>query len=134
MLTWYEKKENNIETNHLEFWFAVDKTSKYMKSYRYFYIVPQYPSKDGVMIESGSDPELYVLFEGRCSECDKEYDKIAGIFDHYYDLIVTPQERYFDSSKSTFLRAFKTLEEAKNRAEYNIKHMNSIKEIYFGHE
>ena len=140
-LTWREHRANNIESNPISFWFAIDYSSKYNKTYRYFYIIPQYPSEDGVTIKDWKDdPELYVLFEGRCTEYEKgdiEYETKNGKgWEYFEDLLVFEEngevKAYWDSSKSTFLRACKTMDEAKHRSDVNIDHMKAIKETYFG--
>lgn len=133
-MIWYEHRANNIPTNPISCWFAIDFSSKYSKTYRYFYIIPQYPSEDGFTTKDGDDPELYVLFEGRCTEYERG-DARDSLFN---DMLMLPEKTngeiqvFWDSSKSTFLRAFKTIEEAKARAQVNIDHMNAIKETYFG--
>lgn len=139
-LIWREHRANNMESNPISFWFAIDYSSKYNKTYRYFYIIPQYPSKDGVTIKDGDDPELYVLFEGRCTEYEKgdiEYETRNGRgWEYFEDLIVFEEngevKAYWDSSKSTFLRAYKTMDEAKHRSDVNIAHMKEIIETCFG--
>lgn len=128
MLIWKERKENDIETNPLECWYAVGFVGD---SPRLYQIVPQYPNPngDGYTVDSHKDPELYVLFETlggehfaktKIPERDGTQWLAARIWDEYT----------FEKSRPCFVRAFKTLDEAKARAEVQISHIQSIIDTY----
>jgi hypothetical protein len=118
---WHERHENNISTNPLgEYYCIVD----FGDGARKYAIRPQYPSKDGVVIDRTSDPELFILFEAtgrRATDEDKSYPFYSSV--HCNDYLFHHE---------SFIRAFKTMEEAKARAYvqyraifgYVLSHMN----------
>lgn len=118
---WKIKKINNIESNPIEYWYTT-----YYKgdSSRKYYIIPQYPSIDGITVDINSEPELYVYFEATgCKLKDKEKEwKYDSIGDGY---------KY---GKGTFKRAFKTIEEAKYRAYMDYCHIYGYVMSFFEFE
>jgi len=117
---WKTRQVNDIPSNPLDYywWYSPYRggpigTDEITRSTgRLFLILEQYPSKDGVCIESDSEPELYILFEGSC-----RIDEKTGL--------------PIETGQRTFLRAFKTLDEAKKRAAFNVAHINALIDSYF---
>jgi hypothetical protein len=104
-MKWHEHYENNIQTNPIgEYYCIVDLGERARK----YGIAPQHPSIDGIVIDRNQDPELFILFESigrKATDEDKQeifYDSVN------YDGYVFENER--------FVRAFRTLDEAKKRA------------------
>ena len=125
MLEWNTRKVNDIPTNPLDCYWAVGAVRAYPRLYR---IVEQYPAvTKGMRI--GDTPELYVLFEeigGR---------RISDVFTNENEL-----KEWANSHKwgdcwfkghGRFVHAYKTLEEAKKRAETQISHIEGIMDEYF---
>ena len=122
MLTWNIKQANNIPSNPLECYWAVGYVNAFPRIYT---IVEQYPSIDGYTIDSRNfKPELYVLFENThvrrisdvmTTESEVKEWKHASIYGDFWV-----------NGNGGFVRAFKTLEEAKARAEVNLKVIQSI--------
>jgi len=114
---WKTRQANDIPSNPLDYhwWYVpygtpVDDSTR--ATGRLFVILEQYPSKDGICVDSGSEPELYILFEGSA-----RIDPGTGL----------PVE----VGSRTFLRAFRTLDEAKARAKANVEHINALIRQYF---
>ena len=104
-MQWHEHYENNIQTNPIgEYYCIIDLG----ESARKYGIAPQYPSSNGVVIDRTKEPELYILFEAIGREAT-DWEKQAVFYNSInYDGYVFEHEK--------FVRAFKTLEEAKKRA------------------
>lgn len=126
MLNWKIKKVNDIETNPLDCYWAVGYVNTYP---RLFTIVEQYPSEDGYTIKENDKPELYVLFESL------NIRDISNVF-------VTEEEvkewkhaqkfgNFWANNRGIFIRAFKTLEEAKARAEIQISSIQNVINHHF---
>ena len=102
---WKEHFANNIPTNPLEEYYCIIDCGNNARKYS---IIPQYPSDDGISEKTSEKPECYVFFESigrKATENDKKnffYNYIQ--FDGYI----------FD--KASFIRVYKTLDEAKERA------------------
>lgn len=108
---WKEHKANNISTNPLEEWYCiVDLGNGNAKKYS---IKPQYPSKDGICINSDDKPEYYIFFESNGSLATEKDKKSFTYKSCNYDGYIFEME--------TFIRVFTSLEDAKNRAYYNYK-------------
>lgn len=108
--SWKERKTNNIPTNPLEGYCCIIDTEN---SARLYIIEPQYPEIDKCCIDRKSNPELYILFEAvgkKATDKDKEHI--------FYDSI--NYEGYLFENK-TFIRAYKTLQEAQERAYLNYR-------------
>ena len=105
---WKEKKVNDIDSNPLECWICKTEMGEHERIYR---IVPQYPS-DETGLTTSDEPELYVLFEEIVFE-----GRDGRIHDSDY-----------------FVKACKTLDEAKKRAELQYSHIANIIHIYFEEE
>ena len=131
MLTWKTRKVNDIDTNPLECWWAVGMIGD---SARLFTIVPQYPNVngDGYTVDSNADPELYVLFETLGGE---HFSKTRLPGDYKSWLQARLWDEYtFERNKTCFVRAFKTLDEAKARAQVQIDKIAEISDAYFPKE
>ena len=105
---WKEHNANNIKQNPLDEWYCIVDTCICARKYS---IVPQYPSDDGVLIKPGSDPECYILFECTGKKASEEEQN-----EWYY------KNSNFDGylfNNKTFIRVFKTKEQAEKRAYYN---------------
>ena len=102
---WKEHHENNISTNPLGEYYCIVDCGSYAKKYG---IRPQYPSKDGVCVNLNQEPEFYILFETnghKATERDRD-----GSFYEYCNF----DDYLFE--RESFIRVFKTLDEAKKRA------------------
>ncbi len=128
MLEWKTKQVNDIPTNPLDCYWAVGAVRTYPRLYR---IVEQYPA-DTKGMQTGKTPELYALFE-----------EIGGR--RVSDVFTTEDElkEWADSKKwgdcwfkgtGSFIHAYKTLDEAKERAETQISHIEGIMDAYFPKE
>ena len=104
---WKEFHANNISSNPMEEYYCILDCGNYARKYS---IVPQYPSQDGVCIDRNSEPEYYVLFEANGHKATDD-DKQA---------IFYPQTNFsgYLFKTPSFIRVFKTLKEAKQRAHY----------------
>ena len=107
---WKEHNANNIKQNPLDEWYCLVDTCICARKYS---IVPQYPSDDGVLIKPNSDPEYYILFESTGKKASEEEQN-----EWYYKS--SNFDGYLFNNKS-FIRVFKTKEEAEKRAYYNYK-------------
>lgn len=128
MLEWNTRQINDIETNPLDCYWAVGAVQTYPRLYR---IIEQYPA-DTNGTRTADNPELYVLFEeigGR---------RISDVFTNEEEL-----KEWADSQKwgdcwfkrdGRFVHAYKTLEEAKARAETQISRIENIMDEYFPKE
>lgn len=102
---WKKHYENNINTNPLGEHYCIVDCGDYARKYS---IVPQYPSDDGICVKMSEPPEYYILFESRGRKAS-DADKTKPLYEMYH----------FDDylfENSSFIRVFKTLEEAKKRA------------------
>ena len=104
-MEWHEHYENNIPTNPLGEYYCIIDVGESARKYG---IAPQYPSSDGVIIDSTKEPELFILFEAIGRKATDEDRKEIFYDSINYDDYVFENER--------FVRAFRTLEEAKKRA------------------
>lgn len=111
-LKWKVKNSNNIKGNSLEYWYT---TYHNGDSSRKYYIIPQYRMLENGCVDIHSEPELYIYFEalGRKLEDGEEDCKYSGIGDGYV------------YEKGTFKRAYRTIEEAKERAYEDYRHIYS---------
>lgn len=125
MLDWKTKQVNDIPTNPLDCYWAVGKVGT---STRLYTIVEQRPADTTGKVLSNV-PELYVLFEalgGRCvadvftTEKELKEWKYASIWGNYWF-----------KTRGSFVHAYKTLDEAKARAETQISHIQNLIDIYF---
>lgn len=129
MLNWKECKVNDIETNPLECWYAVGFVGE---SPRLYQIEPQYPNPngDGYTVDTSSEPELYILFETLGGEhfskarhpengTERSHNRLWGDY-------------AFEDERRRLVRAFRTLDEAKKRAEVQISAIESLIEEYTG--
>lgn len=125
MLKWNTRQVNDIDTNPLDCYWAVGMVSTYPRLYR---IIEQYPADTNGMV-TGDKPELYVLFE-----------EINGR--RVYDVFTKEDEvkewkyakKWGDcwfKGEGIFIHAYKTLDEAKARAEVQISHIQGIMDSYF---
>ena len=128
MLTWKERKVNDIETNPLECWYAVDFVGE---SPRLYQIYPQYPNPngDGYTVDPTQGPELYILFETLVGEHFAqtkipERDGLRWMSDRIWD------DYTFTKSAPMLVRAFKTLDEAKKRAQHQIDAIRGLIDTY----
>ena len=128
MLTWKERKVNDIETNPLECWYAVGFVGE---SPRLYQIYPQYPNPngDGYTVDPTQGPELYILFETLGGEHFAqtkipEQDGLAWMSDRIWD------DYTFTNSAPMLVRAFKTLDEAKKRAQHQIDAIRGLIDAY----
>ena len=130
MLEWHTKQVNDIETNPLDCYWALGKVFK-NDNPRLYTIIEQFPSDENGLVKVNAKPELYILFEslGHCGqhfsttiENEKDFDewKYAERFGDY-----------FFKSRGTFVKACRTLEEAKQRAEFQLKAIRDIIDVYF---
>jgi len=104
---WKEHKANNIPTNPLEEYYCLIDLKDCVRKYS---IVPQYPEIDTCCIDTKADPELYILFEAvgdRATDEDKERYSFIYESNNYDGCLF---------KKKSFVRAYKTMEEAKKRA------------------
>ncbi len=110
-LEWKEYRENGIDTNPLECWWAIGTVAEYPRLYC---IYPQYPNPngDGYTTDESNGPELYVLTETIAR--DKGKKSIEDFPERHH-----------------FIRAFDTLEKAKDRASVQIDAIKDILEQYF---
>ena len=103
---WKERTTNNIPTNPFECFYCIVDVGDCA---RLFSIEPQYPlDKDGMTL-SNDEPEFYILFENiakKATTIDKD--------DFFYE--ESHYSGYIFSGNKGFVRAFKTLEEAKRQA------------------
>ena len=125
MLKWNERKTNDIETNPLDCYWAVGSAKAYPRLYR---IVEQYPA-DANGLRIGDEPELYVLFEeinGR---------PIGDVFTNEKELNEWKSAKkwgdFWFKGDGCFVHAYKTLKEAKARAEVQLKHISDLIDAYF---
>ena len=107
---WIERKTNNIKTNPLDGYCCIIDTEDCARLY---IIKPQYPEIKQCCIDSSMDPELYILFEATGHKATEEDKKHV-----FYDAI---NYNGYMFSNETFIRAYKTLEDAKARAYINYK-------------
>ena len=128
MLTWNTRQVNDIPTNPLDCYWAVGAVQTYPRLYR---IIEQYPA-DTKGMRTGNEPELYVLFEevgGR---------RVTDVFATESELKKWAGSRKWGDCwfkhDGHFVHAYKTLEEAKERAETQISHIESIIDEYFPKE
>ena len=128
MLEWKERKVNDIPENPLECWYAVGFIGS---SPRLYTIIPQYPNPngDGYTVDTNADPELYVLFETLNGEHFSETkipgrDGLAWMSDRLWD------DYTFTKSAPGFVRAYKTIEEAKKRAEVQIEVVKNLVDAF----
>ena len=126
MLNWKERKVNDIETNPLECWYAVGFVGE---SPRLYQIEPQYPNPngDGYTVDTSKEPELYILFETLGGE---HFSKTRYPEDGTSWLGLRLWEDYTFEKPRNFVRAFNTIEEAKERAETQISAIQNIIDIY----
>lgn len=120
MLSWKEKKINDLESNPRDCYWAVGKLSEADVSPRLYVIVEQRPCDTKGIVQSDT-PELYVLFEG-----------IGGIPANSRDAV--HWEKFGDwafQSRGMYVHAYKTLQEAKERAETQLDHIRGIINEYF---
>lgn len=120
MLIWHERKANDVETNQLDCYWAVGSAKAYPRLYR---IVEQYPA-DANGLRIGGEPELYVLFEeinGR---------SIRDVFTNEKELNEWKSAKqwgdFWFNGDGRFVHAYKTLKEAKARAEVQLKHISDL--------
>lgn len=128
MLEWNARKVNDISTNPLECYWAVGAIREYPRLYR---IVEQYPA-DTKGMRTGDSPELYVLFEelgGR---------RIADVFTNEKEIEEWKNARiwgnYWFKGGGYFVHAYKTLDEAKERAETQISRIRDLMDEYLPKE
>lgn len=128
MLAWKERKVNDIETNPLECWYAVGFVGQ---SPRLYQIFPQYPNPngDGYTVDSKQEPELYILFETLGGEHFAqtkipERDGLSWMSDRIWD------DYTFTKSAPMLVRAYKTIDEAKRRAEVQIDAIQGLIDTY----
>lgn len=103
---WKEHRVNNIDTNPIENIYCIIDVGE---SARRYSIQPQYPlHKEGYIDTINDKPELYILFEdiGRKATIEEKNNWIckSNLYDDYC------------FNGKGFIRAFKTLEEAKEQA------------------
>lgn len=128
MMTWNEKKINNIETNPIECWWAIGNLADGCK--RMYIVEPYYEVTTDGLAKTDKPYKYYTL-----SEClshhlltkdkteSKEYlDKSCFYGDYYIDTELHP------------IAIYDTKEDAMLRAETQIKHMDAIWKTYFSKE
>lgn len=128
MLTWKERKVNDIDTNPLECWYAVGFVGDSPHLYQIF---PQYPNTngDGYTVDTKLDPELYILFETLDGEHFAqtkipERDGLRWMSDRIWD------DYTFTKSAPMLVRAYRTLNDAKARAEIQISAIQGLVDTY----
>lgn len=129
MLNWEERKVNDIDTNPLECWYAVGFVGE---SPRLYQIEPQYPNPngDGYTVDTSKEPELYILFETLGGE---HFSKTRFPEDGTEWLLNRLWGDYtFEDGRRRLVRAFRTLDEAKKRAEVQISAIENLIEKYTG--
>ena len=102
---WKEWRANNIDSNPIEELYCILDCDTYARKYS---IVPQYPSTDGVCVYRDQEPEYYILFEASGHKATEEEQQAIFYQQMNYSgyLFKTP----------SFIRVFKTLDDAKKRA------------------
>ena len=128
MLNWKERKVNDIESNPRDCYWAVGQVGD---SHRLYTIVEQYPcDTDGMA--TGKEPELYVLFE------ELNGRPVGNVFTNEKELdewkYATEWGGYWFKGRGSFVHAYKTLDEAKARAETQISKIQNIIDAYFSKE
>lgn len=104
---WKEWHTNNIPSNPMGEYYCILDNGNYARKYS---IVPQYPSEDGICVDCTKEPEYYILFESRGRRATIEDKKTMFYSQTNYDGYLFDQP--------SFIRVFKTLQEAKQRAHY----------------
>lgn len=107
---WKERKVNNIETNPLDCYYCIVDVGDCARIYS---IMPQYPVDEQGLTILG-EPELYIFFEDIAYKSSNEDKKDFFYKNCNYD-------GYLINGNKCFIRAFKTLEEAKKRAYFQYK-------------
>jgi len=107
---WKEHMTNNIPSNPLEEYYCLVDTGSCIRKYS---IQPQYPEIRNGYVDHSKEPELYIFFEATGRKATDEEKK--SMFYEYtnYDGCV------FDHK--TFIRAYISMIEAKQRAYFNYK-------------
>lgn len=128
MLEWKERQVNDIPSNPRDCYWAIGRVGD---SHRLYTIVEQYPtSPDGMVF--GKEPELYVLFEEICGR------PVGNVFTNEKELEewkhATEWGGYWFKGRGSFVHAYKTLDEAKARAETQISKIQDIIDAYFSKE
>lgn len=102
---WQEHFENNIPNNPLGEYYCIIDVGNHARKYS---VVPQYPSKDGICVNRDCEPEYYVLFEscGHKANIQERQDPFYQSY-HFNGYVF---------GHNSFIRVFKTFEDAKKRA------------------
>ena len=128
MLIWNTRQVNDIDTNPLDCYWAVGFVGN---SFRLYRIVEQYPADVNGMC-TGNVPELYVLFEELCGR------KLSDVFTTERELEEWKHAKrwgdFLFKGHGAFVHAYKTLDEAKARAETQVSHIQNIIDCYFPKE
>lgn len=128
MLEWNTRKVNDISTNPLDCYWAVGTIRDYPRLYT---IVEQYPA-DTNGLRTGDKPELYVLFESIMGR------RVSDVFTTEKEVIEWKNAEIFGNfwfkGRGSFIHAYKTLDEAKARAEVQISHIQNLMDGYFPKE
>ena len=128
MLEWYTKKVNDIPTNPLDCYWAVGAVRHYPRLYR---IVEQYPA-DTNGIRTGDKPELYILFE------ETNGRRVSDVFTNEKEIEEWKYSKIWGNcwfkNDGVFIHAYKTLDEAKARAEVQLSHIERLMDEYFPKE
>ena len=125
MLEWKERQVNDIPTNPRDCYWAVGQVGD---SYRLYTIIEQYPANtDGLV--TGKEPELYILFE------ELNGRPVGNVFTNEKELeewkYATEWGGCWFKSRGSFVHAYKTLDDAKARAETQISKIQNIIDAYF---
>ena len=125
-MDWNTRKVNNIDSNPIDCFWAVGKVGHQPRLYT---IIEQYPcEEDGYTIVNGSEPELYILFESLSGR--RWTDTFEGEQDFNEWKYAERFGDYFFKDRGMFVRAYKTLDEAKARAIVQVKAIQNIIDSY----
>ena len=125
MLNWSTRQVNDIPTNPLDCYWAVGFVSTYPRLYT---IVEQYPTNTDGLI-TGDKPELYVLFEELHGRRDSDVMTTEKEANEWKDAVKWGD--FWFKGRGSFVHAYKTLDEAKARAETQVKHIQDLIDAYF---
>lgn len=128
MLTWNTKQTNDIPTNPLDCYWSVAFVGGNPRLYR---IIEQYPA-DTNGLRTGNEPELYVLFE------ELEGRRISDVFRNEDELKEWKHAQkwgdFWFKGDGRFVHGYKTLDDAKARAETQVSHIQNLIDCYFPKE
>ena len=119
-LIWHTRQVNDIDSNPLDCYWSLGRIND--SDVRLYTITQQFPTYDGYTLIPDSVPECFILHEA-----------IGGIPASQVDSSST-REMFGDycfKNRGTIIRVFRTLDEAKARAEVQLEHIKAIINSYF---